>query len=91
MAKVLFGYDLNTPGKDYATLIAAIHKQFPAYWHCLDSTWIVETSWTPVDVRDWLKARVDTNDEIFAVDITGKAAAWSGFTGQCNDWLKNNL
>lgn len=91
MAKILFGYDLNAPGKDYSTLIPAIQAQFPNYWHCLDSTWIVATDWSPVQVRDWLLARVDRNDEIFAVDITGKPAAWAGFTGVCQDWLKNNL
>jgi hypothetical protein len=31
MANVLFGYDLNAPGKDYSTLIPAIQKQFPTY------------------------------------------------------------
>ena len=91
MARILFGYDLNAPGKDYSTLIPAIQNQFPNYWHCLDSTWIIVTDWTPVQVRDWLLARVDKNDEVFVVDITGKAAAWSGFTGVCQDWLKNNL
>lgn len=91
MGTILFGYDLNRPGKDYTTLIDAIQNTFPTYWHCLDSTWIVKTDWTPVQVRDWLEPRMDPNDELFVVDISGKASAWSGFTGDCQDWLKNNL
>lgn len=91
MSKILFGYDLNTLGQDYTDLIAAIKTAFPNYWHCLDSTWIVEANLTPVEVRDWLAARMDANDELFVVDITGKPAAWRGFTGICHDWLKNNL
>jgi hypothetical protein len=91
MANILFGYDLNAPGKDYTALIAAIKGAFPNYWHCLDSTWIVETTWTPVQVRDWLNARVDKNDELFVVDITGKATAWAGFNDACSSWLTKNL
>lgn len=91
MSKILIGYDLNKAGKDYTSLIDAIKKAFPTYWHCLDSTWIVETESTPVQVRDWLGRFIDANDELFVVDITGKAAAWRGFTGSCGDWLTNNL
>lgn len=93
MNKVLFGYDLNKQAKrsEYTALIAKIKLTFPNYWHCLDSTWIVETGWTPSQVRDWLSPLLDANDELFSVDITGKAAAWQGFAGDCSSWLKNNL
>lgn len=91
MSKILIGYDLNMTGQRYDTLIALIKKTFPNYWHCLDSTWIVDTSMTPVQVRDWLRTQIDSNDELFVVDISGKAAAWVGFTGDCNDWLSKNL
>lgn len=91
MANILFGYDLNKAGQDYSSLISGIKTTFPSYWHCLDSTWIVKTDWTPVQVRDWLQTRVDANDEVFVVDITGKSAAWAGFTGNCQSWLKDNL
>ena len=36
----LISYDLNSPGKNYAQLYAAIQK-LGSWWHCLDSTWIV--------------------------------------------------
>lgn len=91
MATILLGYDLNKAGQNYSGLIAGIKETFPIYWHCLDSTWIIKTDWTPAQVRDWLWARMDANDEVFVVDITGKAAAWAGFTGTCQSWLANNL
>lgn len=91
MSKILIGYDLNKAGQDYSGLIDSIKNTFPTYWHCLDSTWIVETQSTPVEVRDWLAQFLDANDELFVVDISGKAAAWLGFKGSCNDWLANNL
>jgi len=91
VSNILIGYDLNMTGQRYEALIGLIKKTFPNYWHCLDSTWIVQTGMTPVQVRDWLKTQIDANDELFVVDITGKAAAWAGFKGECNDWLSKNL
>ena len=93
MSKILFGYDLNKQAKrsEYTKLIDAIKAAFPNYWHCLDSTWIVETTASPEQVRDWLSPQLDANDELFVVDITGKPAAWQGFTGVCSTWLQTNL
>ncbi|MCZ4315149.1 hypothetical protein O4H66_17215 [Comamonadaceae bacterium G21597-S1] len=91
MNKILFGYDLNKQGQDYAALIKRIQATFPNYWHCLDSTWIVETPSSATQVRDWLSPLIDSNDELFVVDITGKQAAWKGFTGTCSSWLSDNL
>lgn len=88
--KILIGYDLNKAGKNYDGLIDAIKKNFPTYWHCLDSTWIVETTLSPVQVRDSLKSFLDSDDELLVVEL-GKSAAWTGFDTQCSDWLKNNL
>jgi len=87
---VLIGYDLNRPGQDYSDLSAKI-KSFGAWWHCLDSTWIVKTELAPVQVRDALLPLLDANDEVFVVDITGQAAAWVGFKDNCQTWLKDNL
>jgi len=91
MSNLLFGYDLNKSGQDYSGLIAEIYKTFPTYWHCLDSTWIVSTDWSPAQLRDWLWSQMDANDEVFVVDITGKAAAWEGFKDVCQTWLVSNL
>ena len=93
MNKILIGYDLNkrTRPEQYENLIKKIQTNFPTYWHCLDSTWIVVTSLTPVQVVNLLSPTLDANDELLAVDITGKAAAWIGFDNDCSSWLKNNL
>lgn len=88
-ASILIGYDLNRPHQDYPELISAI-KAVGTWWHCLDSTWIVKTDLTCVQVRDRLKVHIDSNDELLVAKLTGEAA-WTGFDKQCSDWLKNNL
>lgn len=85
----LIGYDLNKSGQDYTTLIEAI-KKLGTWWHCLDSTFIVKSSSSAALIRDHLKQFIDSNDELLVVYLTGEVA-WTGFSKECSDWLKNNL
>ena len=91
MANILIGYDLNKQGQDYAKLIAKIKVLGSDWWHCLDSTWIVKAELTAVQARDALLPFIDSNDEIFVVEISGEPAAWAGFDNECSEWLKANL
>jgi hypothetical protein len=86
----IIGYDLNKPGHDYAGLIAAIKSMFAAWWHYLDSTWIVRSDKTAVQIRDALKGYLDPSDEMLVADLSG-TAAWVGFPDNGSDWLKSNL
>ncbi|PKM27771.1 MAG: SinR family protein [Gammaproteobacteria bacterium HGW-Gammaproteobacteria-12] len=91
MAVYMIGYDLNTPGKDYTKLIDAIKKAYPNWWHCLDSTWLVNTTSSAQQIRDHLKQFIDGNDKLLVATM-GKGAAWTGpFTKPCSDWLLANL
>ena len=91
MAKILISYDLNAAGQDYQTLIDRIKALGSDWWHCLDSTWIVVTSLTAVQVRDVLAHLIDRNDELLVVDISAAPAAWAGFNAECGGWLQRNL
>lgn len=90
MNNILIGYDLNAQGQDYDQLIDRI-KTLGAWWHHLDSTWIVQTNMSATSVRDALKPLLDKNDELLVVNITGDAAAWCGFNQSGSDWLKKHL
>lgn len=89
MKTFLIGYDLNQAGQDYNTLIEKI-KDLGTWWHCLDSTWIIKSNSTAVDIRDHLRQFIDGNDEILVVKLTGDAA-WYGFSAEGSNWLKQNL
>ena len=64
MGTLLIGYDLDKPDQDYSDLIAAI-KKLGAWWHHLDSTWLVKSDLTPKEA------------EIFWPSILGTATAIS--------------
>lgn len=85
---LLIAYDLNAPGQRYGELIEAI-KALGAWWHHLDSTWLVVTTATATAVRDALLAHVDAGDELLIADVTGDGRAWYGFSDSGSAWLKD--
>lgn len=98
MPTLLVGYDLNRPTQKYAPLIEAL-KGCAAWWHHLDSTWLVKTELTPtqfrglmVDLTDADGAPVlDENDEVLVIDVTGRARAWRGFNEKGSKWLNETF
>lgn len=89
MATLLVGYDLNKPGQDYGELIKRLKNVGSYWWHRLDSTWLIKTSMSPVELCEDLKAYIDAGDELLIIDVTGAAWAGRGFTSY--QWLHDNL
>ena len=73
MGALLITYDLNRPGQDYEGLFDEI-KSLGAWWHYLDSLWIVDTNLTVNSAADRIRARVDTSDHFLVLDVTGDAS-----------------
>lgn len=94
MASFLIGFDLNKEGPRYAernkALSDKIRELFPTFWHHLDSTWIVVSDWTAVQIRDALSPLLDKNDELLVARLNGEGA-WRGFNDSGSAWLKTNL
>lgn len=90
MSTLLVGYDLNRPGQNYGDLIDYL-KGLGAWWHHLDSTWLVNTTRTPTQVRDGAAAFLDPGDELLVIDVTSDARAWRGFSDSGSNWLKHTF
>lgn len=91
MAVRLIGYDLSKPGQDYDGLFDEI-KSLGTWWHCLDSTWLVDTELSASEIRDRVNEQVDTNDSVavFTISSTGGWATAS-LSEDCNEWLHNYI
>lgn len=89
MKTYVIGYDLHRPGQDYALLFEAL-KSYKIYWHCLDSTWLIHTSQSAAEVRDYLVQYIDRNDSLMVARLSGEAA-WQGFSAEGSAWLKQQL
>jgi hypothetical protein len=85
---LLISYDLKVPGRDYEGLYETI-KTAGAWWHYLESTWLVKTD---EDVDTWnekLLKNMDDNDRLFIVDITNqKNNGW--LPQKAWDWINKH-
>jgi len=88
VAAYLVIYDLITPGQNYGK----VHDQIKTYktWaRPTESTWIVVTDKTALQIRDHLQEHIDANDRLLVVK-SGVESAW--YNPRCsNEWLMNHL
>lgn len=91
MPTFLIAYDLKSPGRDYASLTAAIKGLSGTWWHHLDSTWLLHSNLSVAQVRDRLKLELDSNDELLVIDVTRRPRAWSGFNERGSSWLRSSF
>ena len=83
----LITYDLNKPGQDYPALYDSI-KKMGAWWHHLDSTWLVDTTLTAAEIRDQIREAIDPGDHILVVRF---GSEWASFLPQRgNDWIREH-
>ncbi len=86
MEKVLIiTYDLSSPGRNYEELLKQI-KSYPSWAKLCESSYLITTPKTPVDVRDHLKSYIDNNDKIY-VGVVVAPAAWFGMSDSVSNWI----
>src|SRR6202012_3895933 len=70
MAMILIAYDIHPgSGPRYDDLVEAI-QSLGAWWHHLETVWIVRSVRSPIEIRDRLKALIGTDDQLLVLDIT---------------------
>jgi hypothetical protein len=91
LSTILIAYDIhpNQPSA-YQDLARAI-QSLGAWWHHLETVWIVRSDKTSKEIRDGLRAHIDADDQLLVVDITRSEAEWAGVNEAGNVWLKGNV
>jgi hypothetical protein len=87
MSRCIVGYDLDKPNQDYPHLNRKL-KTYAGWWHCLDSTWLIQTGKSCTAVRDELLTLMDSSSKLLVIDVSGATRAWTGFNKECSDWLR---
>ena len=88
MSSKIIEYDLRQPDRDYDALYKAI-KDYGTWAHVTESTWLIKTDETCVQVGDKLLELIDSNDRLFVGELTGKAA-WHNTICK-SQFLKDNV
>jgi hypothetical protein len=88
MATVLIAYDIHPPeGEAYENLTEKI-RSLGAWWHHLETTWIVKSIHAPGEIRDQLSAYIGSDDQLLVIDISGDTAEWIGVNDAGSQWLR---
>jgi hypothetical protein len=91
LPSILIAYDIHPPkGETYDKLVKAI-QSLGAFWHHLETIWIVQCALTPDQIRDRLKSHIGIDDQLLVVNISGDAVGWLGVNSVGSRWLADNL
>ena len=91
MTTLLVVHELRDPDRDYAELGDTL-KSYSEWWHCLESTWLVKADLTARQLADALVPLVGMDDLLLVLDVSGRAAAWTGaFPEDCQAWLRKKI
>jgi hypothetical protein len=91
MATILIAYDIHPPaGEAYDQLVVAI-KTLGAWWHHLETIWIVKCAHTPADIKDRLRPLIGIDDQLLVVDISGATAESLGINAAGAKWLTDHV
>jgi hypothetical protein len=91
MATILIVCDIHPPnGEAYGNLVHAI-QSLGAWWHHLESAWIVKSARTPGEIRDQLKSHLGTDDQLLVIDISHAISDWAGINSTGSKWLNDNI
>lgn len=89
MKPYLVTFDLNRAGQDYVRMHDAI-KSLGNYQKIATTTYIIKSSSSAASIRDYLRNKMDGNDELFVAALTGEWAS-TGLSASVVDWLKTKL
>lgn len=83
----IINYDLRNQ-RNYDSLYEAI-KSYNTWAHILESCWVVVTTQSAEELRNYLQNHLDSDDGIFVIK-SGIEAAWANINCK-GEWLQNNL
>ena len=87
-ATILIAYDLHSANDEaYNDLVAAIHS-LGAWWHHLETVWIVRSDRTPDEIRKQLQRYIGSDDQLVVLDVTGNRVGWAGVNDVGSEWLE---
>ena len=89
MAAYIVTYDLSLPGRGYSDLYSRM-RSFGKWAAITESSWMIVTNQSSVQIRDYLSPTIDDNDKLFVGGPVNQAA-WIGLSQDVSDWLRDNL
>jgi hypothetical protein len=88
MKVFMITYDLRAPGRNYESLYEAI-RSAGAWWHFLESSWLLATNESSIQVWNRLASNIDRNDHLLIIEVRRDAYGW--LPQEAWDWINANV
>jgi len=88
MKVFVVSYDLRQPDRDYSGLFDELKKS-PAWWHYLESTWLISTNETANQLYKRLRPHIDNNDLILVIEAGRDRQGW--LPKKAWEWIQKSL
>ncbi|WP_406242296.1 hypothetical protein ACF3M2_18010 [Tissierella carlieri] len=78
MTSYLISYDLKNKDKNYESLYEKIKEisYDNAWWHYLDSTWIIKSDLSLSEITSNLTSTIDKNDCLLVIEVKNTYNGW---------------
>ncbi|OII18437.1 hypothetical protein [Curtobacterium sp. MCBA15_013] len=90
MAVHWVNYDLNKRGQNYTELIDYL-KSHRGWARPVRNSYFVDTAMSASELRNEIKQRVDSNDVVMVVDVSGADWATLSVSKVVTEWLREHL
>lgn len=81
-------YDLKAPGRNYDALHGAIKRTGHAWWHYLESTWLIATNLDSEQISEVLRSHIDANDHLLVIDVGSDFSGW--LPAEAWQWIRTH-
>lgn len=85
----IISYDLNKSGQDYNRLYNAIKSCSTSWCHYLDSTWLIDSSYSTSTIQETIRKCTDNNDLFVIMEVTRNYSGW--LPQKAWDWIHQHL
>lgn len=86
---LLVSYDLKgAPAESYEALFEAL-KANPGWWHYLESTWLLVTDRTSVQLAEQLRPHLDQNDRLLVIEVVPRYSGW--LPQKAWEWMRRQM
>ncbi|MFP3356869.1 CRISPR-associated protein Cas2 [Planococcus sp. SIMBA_143] len=89
MKSYIISYDLVGPARDYESLIDKI-KSYGTWATPLESVWLIRSKKTAGEIRNDLKATLDSDDKLIVIEHKGGWAS-KGISKTVSKWMHDNF
>lgn len=92
MKTFLISYDLGVPEthSDYTVLFNHLKSLYSSWARPVKSVWIIKSDKDAEQIRDEIKAVLDSNDKLIVVEMSGNWGTYN-ISKEVTDWMKNNI